>query len=180
VATRRRVLDAARRIFAARGYEQTTIRAVAAEAGIDPSMVMRYFGSKAGLFAAASARNMEAPDLQPVPDAVRGEFIVRHFVARWEESAGQDTIVFLLRTAVTNESIAAQLQANLAELIARPLAAAGYRNAERRGSLIAAQLLGLALCRYVLRFEPIASARTEQIVADIAPAIRLYLDSPLP
>jgi len=61
-ATRRAILDAARAIFASRGYEQATIRAIASEAGIDASMVMRYFGSKAGLFAAAASVTLEAPD----------------------------------------------------------------------------------------------------------------------
>ena len=174
--TRRTILEAARKTFAARGYERTTIRAVAAQARIDPSMVMRYFGSKAGLFAAASTRNLEIPDLRRIPRAGRGQFLVRHFVERWEQSPGHDSLVFLLRTAVTNDTVAAQLQANLNDLITRPLAAAGQDHAERRGSLIATQLLGLALCRYVLHLEPIASTSAEQIVADIAPVIQLHLD----
>ena len=176
--TRRTILEAARKTFAARGYERTTIRAVAAEAGIDPSMVMRYFGSKAGLFAAASTRNLEIPDLRRIPRAERGQFLVRHFVERWEQSPGHDTLVFLLRTAVTNDAVAGQLQANLNDLITLPLAAAGQDHAERRGSLIATQLLGLALCRYVLHLEPVASIGAEQIVADIAPVVQFYLDVP--
>jgi AcrR family transcriptional regulator len=175
--TRRAILDAARKTFAARGFEQTTIRAIAAQAGIDPSMVMRYFGSKAGLFAAASVRNLEVPDLRPVPRDERGEFLVRHFVDRWEQTPGHDTLVFLLRTAATNEAVAAQLQGNLNELITRPLAAAGHDRVERRASLIATQLLGLALCRYVLHLEPTASASAEQAIADVAPAVQLYLDT---
>lgn len=179
-ATRRTILDAARRTFAARGYERTTIRAVAAQAGIDPSMVMRYFGSKAGLFAAASTRNLDVPDLRPVARANRGEFIIRHFVERWEQSPGHDTLVFLLRTAVTNGTVAAQLQANLVELITQPIDDLGLDNAERRASLIATQLLGLALCRYVLQLDPIASADAEQVIADIAPVIQLHLDAHQP
>jgi AcrR family transcriptional regulator len=174
--TRRTILDAARKTFAARGYEQTTIRAVAAQAGIDPSMVMRYFGSKAGLFAAAAVRNIDPPDLRPVPARRRGEVIVRHFVERWEQGVVQDTLAFLLRTAVTNDAVAAQLAANLDALITQPLADAGSRDAARRGSRVATQLLGLALCRYVLRLEPIASAPAEQVIAEIGPAVQLHLD----
>jgi AcrR family transcriptional regulator len=175
--TRRAILRAARSAFADRGYEHATIRAIAAEAGIDPSMVMRYFGSKAGLFAAASIRDLDVLDLRSVAKSKRGEVIVRHFVERWEQDPGRDTLVFLLRSAVTNDAVAAQLRANLDDLITRPLAALGVRDAERRGALIATQLLGLALCRYVLRLEPIASASAEQAIAQIAPVIQLRLDA---
>jgi AcrR family transcriptional regulator len=173
--TRRTILDAARETFAARGYEQTTIRAVGAQAGIDPSMVMRYFGSKAGLFAAASTTNLLVPDLEPVPRAKRGEYMVRHFVERWERNPGDDTLVFLLRTAVTNDAVADQLQEKFNDLITRPIAALGHDDAERRGALIGAQLLGLALCRYVLHLEPIGSADARDLIADMAPAVQLHL-----
>lgn len=176
--TRRTILEAARAAFAARGYEQTTIRAVAAQAGIDPSMVMRYFGSKAGLFAAASTTNLLVPDLRSVPRAKRGEFMVRHFVERWEHNPGDDTLVFLLRTAVTNDAVAVQLHAKFNDLITAPIAALGYKEAERRGALIGIQLLGLALCRYVLHLEPIASADVDTLVADVAPAVQLHFDTP--
>ncbi len=174
--TRRAILEAARRAFAARGYEQTTIRAVAAESGIDASMVMRYFGSKAGLFAAASTTDLEVPNLIPVPAARRGESIVRHFVERWERSPGDDTLVFLLRTAVTNDAVAEQLQSKFNDLVIAPIAALGVRHPERPGSLIGTQLLGLALCRYVLHLEPIASTAAEEVIAGIAPAVQLHLE----
>jgi AcrR family transcriptional regulator len=177
--TRRTILKAARRTFAARGYEQTTIRAVAAQAEIDASMVMRYFGSKAGLFAAASTIHLQVPDLKAVPGDQRGEYLARHFVERWEHSPLDDTLVFLLRTAVTNEAVAAQLQATFDQLIVAPIAALGDTQPERRGALIGSQLLGLALCRYVLRLEPIATADAVDLIADVAPAIQLHLDAPL-
>src|ERR1700734_2791698 len=84
--TRRAILGAARATFAARGYEQTTIRAVAAQAGVDASMVMRYFGSKAGLFTAAVTMDLDIPDLRSVPADGRGELLVRLFVPRWEHT----------------------------------------------------------------------------------------------
>jgi AcrR family transcriptional regulator len=177
--TRRAILEVARRAFTTRGYEQTTIRAVATQAGIDPSMVMRYFGSKAGLFAAASTSRLQVPDLRPVPHAERGEFMVRHFVELWEERPGDDTLVFLLRTAVTNEGVAAQLQAQFENLIIGPVAELGLDQPERRGSLIGSQLLGLTLCRYVLRLQPIAAAGADEVINDIAPAVQLQLERPL-
>lgn len=175
VATRRAILDAARATFAARGYERTTIRAVAAQAGIDPSMVMRYFGSKAGLFTAAATANLDPPDLCPVPARRRGEVLVRHFVDRWEQSLSDDTLVFLLRTAVTNQPVTEQLQATFNYLIIEPVAALGLDHAEQRGALIGTQLLGLALCRYLLHLQPLASLSATEVVASIAPGVQRHL-----
>jgi AcrR family transcriptional regulator len=174
--TRRSILEVARRAFAARGYEQTTIRAVAAEAGIDASMVMRYFGSKAGLFAAASTTHLQIPDLSAAPPTERGELIVRHFIERWEANPDDDGLVFLLRTAVTNDAVAGQLQRRFNGLIIEPIAALGSDRAEQRGALIGAQLLGLALCRYLLRLQPISATPAEDLIAGVAPAIQLLLD----
>jgi AcrR family transcriptional regulator len=177
--TRRTILEVARQGFATRGYEQTTIRAVAAQAGIDPSMVMRYFGSKAGLFAAASTTHLQVPDLRPIPHAERGEFMVRHFIERWEDSPSNDTLVILLRTAVTNDAVADQLHAQFENLVTRPIAELGGDQPERRGSLIGTQLLGLALCRYVLRLQPIASAAAADVINDIAPTVQFHLETPI-
>jgi AcrR family transcriptional regulator len=176
--TRRAILDAARSAFAARGYEQTTIRAVAAAAGIDASMVMRYYGSKAGLFAAAATVDLQVPDLRAVPAGRRGEVLVRYFVERWEDTARDDELILLLRTAVTSEAVAAQLQAVLARLVTEPiaaLAAGGAGRVAERASFIGAQLLGLALCRYILRLEPLAALPAADVIAAVAPSVQRYL-----
>jgi AcrR family transcriptional regulator len=173
--TRRAILGAARAMFAARGYEQTTIRAVAARAGVDASMVMRYFRSKAGLFTAAVAMDVEVPDLRSAPVSRRGELIVRYFISRWEEPVRDDELIALLRTAVTSETVAGQLQGILSQLIIGPIASLGDEHAAERGTLIAAQLLGLALCRYILRFEPLASLSADEVVAAVAPSVQRYL-----
>jgi len=173
--TRRAILEAARTTFAARGYEQTTIRAVAARAGVDGSMVMRYFGSKAGLFTAAATAELEAPDLRAVPARDRGALLVRVFVDRWEDTARDDELILLLRTAVTSEAVAAQLQATMGQLVAGPIAALGSDDAAERAGFISAQLLGLALCRYILRLEPLASLPAGDVVAAIAPSVQRYL-----
>jgi AcrR family transcriptional regulator len=178
-ATRRAILDAARAIFASHGYEQTTIRAVAAEAGIDASMVMRYFGSKAGLFATAASLSLEPPDLLSVPARRRGELLLRHFVDRLERSPSADTLVLQLRTGVTDGAVAKQLQANFNRLITAPVAALGDPDADRRSALIGAQLVGLAVSRYILHHEPLASMSIDEIVADISPTIQRYLTQPI-
>jgi AcrR family transcriptional regulator len=177
--TRRTILDAARDIFATRGYEQTTIRAVAAQAGIDASMVMRYFGSKAGLFTAAATMSVEPPDLREVPAGRRGEVLVRHFVSRWEEDLSGDSTIFLMRTAVTAPAVAAQLQATFDELILGPVAALGQQDAAGRAALIGTQLLGLALCRYILRLEPLASLPLDEVVPPVGRAVQAYLTGSL-
>jgi AcrR family transcriptional regulator len=173
--TRRAILDAARAAFAARGYEQATIRAVAAQAGVDASMVMRYFQSKAGLFTAAVTMDLQVPDLRSVPSGDQGELLVRHFVSRWEDPVRSAEMIALLRTAVTSETVADQLQAVLSQLVTEPIAALGDGRAAERGTLIAAQLLGLALCRYILHVEPLASMPADGVVVAVAPSVQRYL-----
>jgi AcrR family transcriptional regulator len=177
--TRRAILGAARATFAARGYERTTIRAVAAQAGVDASMVMRYFHSKAGLFTAAVTMDLQVPDLSSVPVGSRGELLVRHFISRWEDPVRNEEMIALLRTAVTSETVAGQLQAVVSQLVTEPIVALGDEQGGGRGTLIAAQLLGLALCRYILRLEPLASLPADDVVAAIAPSVQRYLTRPI-
>jgi len=174
--TRRAILQAARAAFGAHGYDQTTIRAVAAAAGIDASMVMRYFGSKAGLFTAAVAGDLVIPDLRDVPAARRGEALTWSLVSRWEDTAHDDALIMLLRTAVNSEAVAVQLQAVLSRQVFEVVAALGAVNAGERAGYIQAQLLGLALCRYILRLEPLASLATADVVSAVAPSVQRYLD----
>jgi len=136
---------------------------------------MRYFGSKAGLFTAAATMDLEVPDLRQVPGYRRGELLVRYLVDRWEDTARDDELIVLLRTAVTSEDVAAQLQATLRQLITEPVAALDGDRAAERSGYIAAQLLGLALCRYILRQEPLASLSVGQVVAAVAPSVQRYL-----
>jgi AcrR family transcriptional regulator len=141
-------------------------------------MVMRYFGSKAGLFTAAATAELPAPDLRAVPAGKRGETLVRHMVDRWEDASHDDELILLLRTAVNSEEVAAQLRATLGHLVTGPVAALGVDDAAERGAFIGTQLLGLALCRYILRMEPIASLPAADVVAAVAPSVQRYLDDP--
>lgn len=173
--TRRAILEAARTAFAAHGYEQTTIRAVATEAEVDPSMVMRYFGSKAGLFAAAATVDLDRPDLTTVPPAQRGELLVRTFVDRWEDPARNEQLMLLLRTGVTSEAVAEQMRAKITQLTTAPLVALGDEQAAEHGAFIGAQLLGMALCRYILRLEPLASLPADHVITAVAPSVQRYM-----
>jgi AcrR family transcriptional regulator len=165
-------------MFAAQGYELTTIRAVAARAGVDASMVMRYFQSKAGLFTAAVTLDLRVPDLHSAPASYRGELLVRYFISRWEDPGRDDEMIAMLRTAVTSQTVAGQLQGVVSQLLTEPIAVLGDEHAAERGTLISAQLLGLALCRYILRFEPLASLPADDVVAAVAPSVQRYLAWP--
>ncbi|MGW2028608.1 TetR/AcrR family transcriptional regulator [Streptomyces spinosus] len=178
-ATRAAILDAARDRFAADGYERATIRAIARDARIDPSMVMRYFGSKEGLFAAAVALDLRLPDLAPVPREEVGRTLVGHFVDLWEEN---DELTAVLRVGATNEAGAKRMQGIFREQLL-PVARQVCPDPEQvpaRAALCAAQLLGLALTRYVLRLAPARALHREELVAWLGPTVQRYLTAPSP
>ncbi|WP_433012971.1 TetR/AcrR family transcriptional regulator [Kribbella sp. CA-294648] len=113
--TRAGILTAARERFAADGYERATIRAIAADAAIDPAMVMRYFGSKEKLFAAAAEFDLRLPDLSRLPREEVGAALTNHFLDRWEED---DSLQALLRASVTNAAAAERMRQLFAEQLA--------------------------------------------------------------
>lgn len=181
--TREAILEAARQRFAAEGFERTTIRAVADDAHIDPSMVMRYYGSKEGLFAAAVDFDLALPDLSQVPTHQLGAAAVNHFLTRWEGEQAGDPLPVLLATAATSEAAAHQMQrifqAQLEPVVAAATPGDPSTSATRAG-LIATQLLGLALCRYVLRLSPVVDLNREALLHWLAPVIQRYLTEPAP
>ncbi|MCX4429740.1 TetR/AcrR family transcriptional regulator [Streptomyces mirabilis] len=175
--TRAAILRAARERFAAQGYERTTIRAVAADADIDPSMVMRYFGNKAQLFDTALAIDLRLPDLTTVPPDELAQTLVRHFLDRWEGDPADDALLVLLRSAVTNEHAAARMHEIFAAQIAPALAALGPELAAHRAGLVSSQLLGLGLTRYLLRLPAVTALTRDEIENGLAPAIKATLES---
>lgn len=179
--TRLAILRAAKDQFTQLGYDRANIRAIAAQAAIDPSMVMRYFVNKEGLFAAAVDVDLYLPVLAAVPRARLGRVLTEHFIARWEGELTDDVLVLLLRSAVTNEQAAARLREVFLEQVAavlRPVVEADELG--RRAGLVTSQMLGLALTRYLLRIPGLADRPAADIVADIAPTIQKYLVGPLP
>jgi AcrR family transcriptional regulator len=174
--TRAAILAAARNRFAADGYERATIRAIAADAGIDPAMVMRYYGNKEKLFAAAADFDLRLPDLSAVPEADRGATLVRHFLRRWETDG---TFVALLRAAVTNDAARDRMLDIFTAQVAPVIVAHAPTPAEGpvRAGLLGAQMLGLALCRYVLRLPPVVAMSPDEIEHWIGPTIQRYLTS---
>lgn len=175
--TKAAILAAARRLFERHGYDRTSIRAVAAAADIDPSMVMRYFGSKEGLFAEAVRIDLRLPDLTAVPARRRGHALVEHFVRRWEGDLSDDVLVMLLRSAVTNQTAAHRLHSVFQEQLVEELARHCDRpEAVRRAGLVASQVLGLALTRYLLRVPGLVDRPADALVADVAPTVQRYLE----
>ncbi|MEV6054404.1 TetR family transcriptional regulator [Streptomyces sp. NPDC052107] len=178
-ATRTAILDAARERFATDGYERATIRAIAKDARIDPSMVMRYFGSKEGLFASAVALDLRLPDLTGVPRDEVGRALVSHFLGVWEEN---EELTALLRVGATNQAGAERMQGIFRDQLL-PLARQVCPDPEQvpaRAALCAAQLLGLALTRYVLRLPAARELTCEELLAWLGPTVQRYLTAPNP
>ncbi len=174
--TRAAILEAARRRFAEDGFRKATIRAIAADAGIDPSMVMRYYGNKDGLFAAALDVELDLPDLAAAEQDSLGELLARRFLELWEAPPGNDILLTLLRSAVTDEEVVDRVRGVFTEQVMPVILRVGDpADAPRRAGLIATQILGLALCRYVLRLPPVVALTDEQIVADIGATLQRYL-----
>ncbi|QEU94344.1 TetR family transcriptional regulator [Streptomyces kanamyceticus] len=173
-ATRAAILTAARERFATDGYERATIRAIAKDARIDPSMVMRYYGNKEGLFAAATSADLLLPDFTRVPREDVGRVLVSHFLDLWE---GGGTLTALLRVGITNPAGAERMRDIFTRQLL-PVARAvcpDPAQAPTRAALCAAQVLGLALTRYVLRFAPSAALSREEITDWLAPTVQRYL-----
>lgn len=178
--TREAILDAARARFAGHGYEGATIRAIAADAGVDPALVHHFYGTKERLFVAAM-RFPAVPSeiIERAAEAGRdrlGETLVRTVLDLWDTPEAREPVIGLLRSAVTNEPAAEMLRGFVASAILGTVG--GFvqdEDAELRASLVASQIVGLGIVRFVLRLEPVASASAEDLVAAIGPTVQRYL-----
>jgi AcrR family transcriptional regulator len=170
------ILAAARERFGTAGFQAATIRGIAADAGIDPAMVMRYYGNKDKLFAAAVDFDLRFPDFDDTDPSRLGESLVRHFLERWE---GDEALVILLRSSATNDEAAQRMReifgGQLQPLVARVVPES---EAAARAGLIATQILGMALCRFVLRLPPVVEMSRDEVVEWLGPTIQRYLGAP--
>lgn len=184
------VLAAARQSFAALGYERTTVRGVAAAAGVDPSMVIRYYRSKDDLFRAATEIDLALPDLSGVPAAERGTALARRFVELWDGPATGEVLTVLLRSAPTSAGAADRIRDIFAGQVLAMMSRADGSDAgvdqaqvpaSARAAALGSFILGTALARYVLELPPLANASGEQVVAIMAPVLDAILaaDPPL-
>ena len=175
--TRADILSAARLRFGSDGYERTTLRAVAADVGVDPALVIRYFGSKQDLFAAAAEFTLDLPDLTAVhPDDV-ADALLPSFFAVWENDT---TFVALLRAAMTSPIAADTMRRIFATQVAPKLAAVTPDHPAQRAGLMGAFVIGLATTRYVLANPAVADLGHDELIGWARPVIRQLLVGPAP
>jgi len=182
--TRAEILAAARARFAAQGYEGTSLRAVATDAGVDAALVVHYFGTKGNLFIAAVDWPFdpcaEVPRVVGCGRARVGVEMARLFVETWDREGDRNAIITVLRAAITEPAAAAAVREFMTgELFAPLMAAVGSDRPQLRADLVASQLLGLGLARYVLALEPLASTPPDEVVAAVAPTLQRYFTGDL-
>ena len=194
--TREAILAASRKRFAEYGYDGATIRGIAADAGVDPALVHHFYGTKERLFAAAMRLPVVPGELLGAalaagpadPAESLGEFLVRTVLQAWEVHEIRDIFVGLIRSASTSEQATTMLREFVTEAIvgrlsavARPGGGDGTDPAEARyrASLVASQVVGLGLTRYVLGLEPLAAADLDMLVAAVGPTVDRYLTGDL-
>jgi AcrR family transcriptional regulator len=184
--TRQAILEAARETFAQRGFDKASIRAIATSAGVDPALVHHSFGTKDKLFLASMNAPADPAELIPKalaggPDGV-GERLVGVFLGVWDSPAGVAGVA-LLRSAVNSEWAARLMREFVVTQVLRKAVSelpVDPAQAPLRSSLVASQLAGLALVRYVVKIEPLASAPAEVVVAAVGPTVQRYLTGDLP
>ncbi|MFE6226626.1 MULTISPECIES: TetR/AcrR family transcriptional regulator [unclassified Streptomyces] len=177
---RERILEAARAQFAERGYDKTSVRGIAKAAGVDPALVHHYFGTKDEVFAAAIEVSFEPALVVPAiidgPREAVGERLARFFIGVWENPVSRAPLLAIIRSAVTHEAAAKVLRSFvLRRLLERIAADLAVPDPKFRAELAASQMIGIAILRYVIKVEPLASADPERIVAEVAPTLQRYL-----
>ncbi|MDX2732719.1 MULTISPECIES: TetR family transcriptional regulator [unclassified Streptomyces] len=177
---RERILEAARTEFAERGYDKTSIRGIAKKAAVDAALVHHYFGTKDEVFAAAIEVSFEPALVIPAvltggTDGL-GERLARYFIGVWENPATRAPLLAIMRSALTHEAAAKVLRGFvLRRLLERVAEALDVPDPTFRAELAASHMIGIAMLRYVIKAEPLASADPEKIVAMVAPTLQRYL-----
>lgn len=182
--TRAEVLTAARASFAEKGFRGTTIRAVAASAGVDPALVHHYFGTKDDLFVAAlqipvDPREVLAPVVAAGPDGA-GERLLRTFLGVWDDPAVQPGLLAMVRSLITDDNGGLVRDAFIPVVVGPVLTGLVADRPEVRIPLVASQLMGLIVARYVVALPPLAAMPADDLVARVGPTLQHYLTGDLP
>lgn len=176
--TRGEILNAARRVFAEKGFDKATVRGIAREAAVDPALVHHYFASKEGMFAAAMEFPINPGDVVPMllaaPREELGERLVRLILTVTGTPEARAPVVALLRSAMTNDQALVMFREFLTNAMLYRVAD-GLGVPHLRIEAAFSQMFGIVLARYVLELEPLASADHEDLVALLAPTIQRYL-----
>jgi AcrR family transcriptional regulator len=170
--TRAAIEAAARELFASSGFEKTSLRDIGLRAGIDASMIIRYFGSKDELFARVAAPDLKMPELERIDRARIGEVLVQHFLEQWED--GNGGLPVLLRSATSNAEAAERLREVFRRQVLPAVERGGGEHPMDRAGLIASQLLGLALTRYILKLPPVVAMPRDLLVREIGATVQRY------
>ena len=178
--TRAAILDAARSEFSAKGYDACSLRAIARLAEVDPALVHHYFDGKAALFAESMSFPVNPSFLIDAilagPREQVGEHLAATFFDIWDTPQGRERLVALIRSAVSNEDAARMLREFIVrEVFGRVALSMGVPQPHLRAGMAAAQMIGVAMMRYVIGYEPVGRASTEEIVALVAPTLQRYL-----
>ena len=181
----RQVLDAARAAYARRGYLNTTIKGVAATAGVAPDVVRRYYDNREALFVAAMRLPFDpamsiAQLLAPGIDGL-GERLVRVTLRMLDDPETRDQLADMVKDgAGATKATAALREFFETEMVDRVVAALGVPDARMRVVLVTSYLMGVATSRYVLQVEPLASASEDAVVAMVGPMVQATLTTPIP
>lgn len=178
--TRDAILDSARDLFAQRGFDGASMRAIATSAGVDPALIRHFFNDKESLFAATVGDRTTIPErltaaLAGDPDQL-GQRVADTYLRMWEEPDTRPILMSLVRSAVTSDRAAKMLLDILGARVRfedNPIAVDPARM--RRVGLAASHLVGVAMARHVIHVEPIVELSHEELVAEVAPAIQRYL-----
>ena len=178
--TREAILAVARRRFGTRGYDATSLRSIASEAHVDPALLIHYFATKEGLFVAVMGMGKRPSellgDLGSLPLREAAKKVVRVYLEMVDSDESRNAILSLVRSAVSNENAAGMLREFLSrEFLGVVTSLCDKPDARLRASLIASQLIGIAMLRHVIQVDPLARAKREEIVALVAPKIESYL-----
>jgi AcrR family transcriptional regulator len=177
--TKSAILDAARGIFGRAGFDRATIRAVAAEADVDPALVIHHFGSKRGLFVAAHELPFDPAEfvtrIAAVPPDERGRRFTEAYLSMLDRPSSP--ALSLLRAATTDEDAARMLREFVTDtLLDRASELAPGDDGELRLALAASQLVGVAFGRHVLGLEPLREIPVDRLVDAIAPTVQRHLE----
>jgi len=182
--SREDIAGAARTQFAELGYDRTTIRGVAAAAGVDPALVMHFYGSKQRLFIETMQLPFDAPaladELAAGDRATVGRRVIEYLLAAWEQPHTRALFVGRARASASEPEAAKLLRDQITRELIGPLARSiGADRPELRAALVSTQLIGWVFARWILEVEALRPLDVEQAARVLGPALQRYLVEPL-